>query len=241
MLKKKAEKNYHFKSNRVLSFLLVALGIFFLARFISIMAFSDPSLYFLEKKRVFLVEDSILQQRFITTQNNLTAIGLIIDKSSLFPPPGNLVVSLKDADCQNLLARKKINLLHTFYSRIPKMTFPTIANSENKALCFEIAYEAGEKNAREGEFINVWKSPSPQFSKTTYTDNGEVIRGYSLIFKPYYTEQTTIRSLAKLTERMSQYKPDFLKGKTLLALMIVSFVLSYAVALILLLRSDNEN
>lgn len=218
------------------SVLLLSLAVFLIGRFLIELSFTDSSLYFLDKERVFLAEDSLLTQRFTATKDGFTAIGIPLDKSSLRPPKGTLTISLKDGTCQRILASEEINLLHIFYSQIPKVTFPTIPQSKGKTYCFEAAYALDETYNREGEFINLWRSPSPQFSSLYYSDNAEIAKGYSLLFKPYYDEPTLALSLTLLNQRLSQYKPEPLKGKSIPLLAGFTFLSSYALVIVLLYR-----
>lgn len=220
----------------VAAFMLIAVTIFLVIHFFVTLSFSDSSVYFLDKERLFLAEDTILTQRFIAAENHLSSLGIPIDKSALRPPKGTLVISLKDSTCQKILATEEINLLHIFYSRIQKISFSPLPESKGRQYCFEAIYSLDETQKREGEFINLWRSPSPQFATTFFSDNAQIVKGYSLIFKPYYDTPSAQQSLTRLVQRMSQYKPNIFKGGAIILLSVASFIVSYGVAIILLFR-----
>lgn len=217
------------------------LPIFMILRFGTHIALSDPSLYFLEKEKVHLFKDSVLQQQFIATADRLSSLGVIVNKDSFLPPPGQLRIVLRDEKCEKIIGQKKISLYTIMYSRIEKMTFPTIYNSKGKQYCFEAYYELDETKNDDARYIYLWRSQSVQFENAYYTHNGNTGKGYSLLFRPYYREMSPAAAIAKTNQRISQYKADVFKGPVLTITIMGAFLLSFGITIVTVMKSDNHD
>lgn len=218
-----------FKFNHILVILVIFFfGIVFW-KFFDILSFSDQTLSFeRDSKQEKLYADSPIIQKLTITENNFNQINASIGKFS--PKTGDkIILEVTDEFCKSILAKSSIGKLSWNHPGYEKFGFKTIPDSKNKTYCLKFTYipnkQAQDKkvymssHAKEGySYINTGKSPEEQKNR-------------ALEIKPAYENGSNWQNFSQLINRMSQYKPDYLKGIFLLTIFTLSIILITIVAI----------
>lgn len=156
-----------------------------------------------------------ITQIFEAKENNLNQVKIIIGNADLRPTE-KIVLELTDALCETTIA----NATRTFLSPEPhvysRLNFPAIPDSAGKKYCFKITYFSDQDKDR--PFVGA--SEGEQFIGQSYYNegNGRIYENRTLQMRPAYGTSNTLSDLSALIDRMSQYKPGFLKGSALVSI-----------------------
>ncbi len=214
--------------NKILLAALLIGTIFLFIRFFSYLSFPESDYNFLGKdKKVKLDPKTSIMQIFEAKENGLDQIKIVMGNIDRLPLNESVLLELRDPQCEQVLAEDTINWLTESPKIYYRFRFPRIDDSIGKKYCLKISYEANTK--RGGERPSIAVSDDDQFSDRAYTDtsNGKTYIGRTLQIRPSYSEGSLTGNLIRLENRLSQYKPEFIKGwiLTIGFLMILGSVL----------------
>ncbi len=204
--------------------------------FASNLAFPDSDYNFLGKKdRERLTINKPISQIFVAEENGLSEIKYHIGNLNLWPGEA-LRFELRDATCTQTItadSRTSLRLRPSIYTRFH---FPRIANSQGQSYCTYITYTSPyDRKSSEAPYIH-----TSEFSDRSYTlvAKNKLHENETLQMRPAYSSGNFFSDLWRLIERMSQYKPDFIKGLPLLILMTSVFLGSVTLCLWIVLAKE---
>jgi hypothetical protein len=220
-------------------FLLIAVfivGILWIfGSFIGNISFPESSYNFLgESKKVKLDPGQPVFQTFTATENGLNQIKIIIGNQEL-EWGEKMVFELQDESCTTTIANNTLTPLtpdsHIYY----RFNFPVQQNSQGRKYCFKATYFSPKDRGDERPYLAA--TEEEQFQNRSYTNmgNGRTYEGRTLKMRPAYGTGSFSGDLARLNDRLSQYKPAFLKHVALTLIIALSLAGTILLVMLLLL------
>lgn len=213
-----------------LIFLLGMIGIFL--TFLTSFGLGESGYNFLGKtKKITLSPGSPVTQTFVAKESNLHQIRVVLGRSDI-KLGEHIEFRLLDEDCQNTLASD-------IYSHKPPMqgaytvfSFPAIVESTSKKYCFSATYFSDENRKGEKPYLSATDVPDSVFADRTLIDTSKnkVYPGQTLFLRPAYTSGSLSGDLSRLVDRLSQYKPAFLKSWSIITLFTILIIGSTTLA-----------
>jgi hypothetical protein len=221
----------------------ILLGGFFIALccigigFISGLKFGDSDYNFLGKKdQQKLSIDKPLTQVFTAKKNGLSEVKFHIGNQNLWPGEA-IRFELRDARCENILATDSWTPLHGKPLIYTRFDFSQIPDSAEKQYCAYIVYTSPlERKSSDAPHINTNKSLGQSF---TATAKNKVYENETLQMRPAY-DSGLPSDAWQLVERMSQYKPEYIKGLPLLILLTITVLGSIALGIWIVFAKDSH-
>lgn len=219
-----------------LKYILAILSALFFAiifwNFLNILSFTDPGIDFEGKsKQEKLYPNSPIIQKINATENNFSQVNISISKFS--PRLGDkITLEVFDESCEKKLDESKINALSWNSSSYSKFGFKTISDSKDKIFCLKFTYTPSGKEQDKKVYIS-----SHPLEGSSYINTGKSIeeqKNQTLELKPAYGNESNWKNFSQLIDRMSQYKPDFLKTNYLITIFFLSFSLILALAAVVI-------
>src|SRR3989344_1712630 len=204
------------KNERFLLTLLFISGLVWIfgAFFINL-SFPDSSYNFLGSSgKAKLDPKKPITQTFTAQENNLNQIKIIVGNFNLTPQE-SIDFELADVSCESTVAKQSITYLtldpHIYYH----FNFPLIADSAGQTYCLKITYFSPVDRGIKRPYIAT--SDGEQFRGFSYTNEGNqrIYENKTLQMRPSYGTGSVLGDLHQLNNRISQYKPMFVKGWTL--------------------------
>jgi len=163
-----------------------------------------------------------VQQKIAAGQNNLSQINIAFENY-----PGRLddkiILSIGDADCRPLYS-KTIGYFSFWIDPIyTRFKFPKIADSKDKTYCLQAEFKAQGERINDFPRISTFRSAGESYFNSN-DPIGKTRNNTSLIFKSAYAGENLTDNLNSLLNRISQYKPSFLKGAMLAVVLFLSFI-----------------
>ncbi len=173
---------------------LILIGVSFLRQ----LNFPD-SVYVLEKgSRMEIIPGDVLQQKFTASRDGLSNLKILFGGKPL-TKDYKLDLILADENCAKKIRKTTLRGGQKFNSKyLYDFKFSKIDDSKNKEYCLKIVYTTTAENPKKKEV-------------RLFENNNQDYAG-QFIFRPSYKNPTITQDLYQLNQRMSQYKPWFLKG-----------------------------
>lgn len=214
--------------------LLWIFGAFFIN-----LSFPDTSYSFLgATKKAKLDSGKPVTQVFTAKADHLNQIKIIVDDIDLRLRE-KIVFELADAFCETTLARDTMTLFtpkpHIYYH----FNFPAIPDSAGQTYCFRVAYFSPFEGDYDRPYLGA--SEGEQFAGWSYFNEGNnrIYEDRTLQMRPAYGSGSLLNDLEQLNNRLSQYKPEFLKG-TPLTLIFGILLIGTLILIFQIIRSKNE-
>lgn len=206
--------------------------------FISHLPLGDASLNFTGKKdRERLGNEKPVAQIFTPHQNGLSSIKYHLGNLHLLPGE-RLLFELRDAECQNVIKEATARPIIWTSPIYTRFDFARIPDSQGKTYCAVILYESPyDRSSDSRPFIN---TSEKEGSRYTLLDKQKTQENETLHLRPAYSSGSVTKDLWSLTERMSQYKPDIIKGLPLLILVSLVFLGSLLLSLWIIFAKEKE-
>lgn len=223
-----------------LSYLALGLmALYFGYAFWHIFAFPDASWQLDKGDRVVLASREQLTQPFVATRDGLRRVEVLFGDFSL---TGNdtLTVELRDNTCINTLAKK--TFAHEDFSSeyTRSFVFDRIPDSQEKTYCLAISFQSDQdvsKTKRPRFFIDRSAHGTPY--AITSDEATETKRGAQPIaIRPGYTDASFVANAHEFFDRISQYKPFFLKTAALAPLTFFGLFLTFLTAFLLMREEE---
>jgi hypothetical protein len=190
------------------------LYVFF--NFFKLMSFTDPQMP-LEKGRVIKIEtQNTFSQEFIANHDGLANIRFLI-KTENSDDAKNVKMQLADKNCSNII--REGSLSHSFLAsdNLFEFKFDRIPDSDGKIFCVEASLDSQDPQAEPVRFFSHNNDPT------------------MLSMRPAYGNSNWQQNISELNQRISQYKPWFLKHYYLYGISILFVILSIMLVIILIL------
>jgi len=210
------------------------LGLLLIAgSFFEQLNFADNSQRVARGERLEIVVGDILRQKFIARENGLSNIKILFGNKKL-KKNYFLKFVLADGDCRNTIYQKELFGNYVFRSDyLYDFSFPKIDNSADKQYCLQIIYDylgkERDKKVRKNR-IRLFKDKinKDREEAVLMNSSGSWRQGAGIVFRESYKNKQLWNDLKRLNERMSQYKPWFLKGCCLVVIVFLMFFLNGA-------------
>lgn len=197
--------------------------------FISQLHFPDSSRNFLgDSKRAELSTNGPVTQIFQANRNGLEGIQIFMGDTELSLGE-HIDFKLLDPSCQNVISESSRTPFSSGTLRGIRFTFPAITKSANQVYCLSIEYHSGFSKRKERPYVRVTESDQLKESSYTDHDKGKTYPGRTLQIRPLYAPEnsTPFARLMELENRLSQYKPAFIKG-CMLTLGTLNIILGFS-------------
>lgn len=221
-------------------FLLGIIAIFL--TFLGGFGLGESGYNFLGKtKKVTLAPGEPVMQTFTAHENNLYQIRVVMGKTDL-QGKDTLEFRLLDETCQNELALTTYTDKPNKQGAYTIFSFPAIQNSKGKQFCFVVMYSSEENRKSEKPYLSATDAPDSVFADRTLTDTNKnkVYPSQTLFLRPAYTGGSLTDDLWNLVNRLSQYKPEFLKDWSIVVLFTILIVGSIDLAYQLVYTREKE-
>lgn len=196
-----------------------------------------PDTHFpLEKGEKIKLDEPGATQTFLASRDGLSGVNVLFGGSNI-KNGGTLSLSILDENCMTTLREEKRFITELNADNSTDFRFSRIPDSAEKVFCFKTSFlpEKGSKKA----YIFSIQNTLPD-EKRSLSINGENRPHESLALRPVYRSGSILPDLAELDQRISQYKPWFLKGSLLATVVFLSIGLSFAfLILIVFFREEN--
>ena len=201
--------------------ILLFAAILFIAvfwRFESLLYFPDSSILLQKGNTVKLNPESTLTQKFSASKNYLAKIEVLLRGSGVKYKDGDKVTTkIADENCQTILREGEIKDSFLETQNLHEFEFEPIVDSAGKEFCFIATFLPKNEKAKSLQFFTMEEENQP----------------YSI--RPVYKNSSITQDLSELNQRISQYKPWFLKHFYLYAIVILFLATSAAIVVILIL------
>lgn len=215
---------------------LAILGLTILSisiRFFSLLSFPDSSIV-LEKgdPAVKLRAKETLTQKFVANRDNLMKVEFLLSAEGIkFENKDKVKMQLADADCQKPIRTGELQESFLNSSNLHEFSFSKVENSKDKTYCLIATFEPSDGKGKAIQFFVFENKASEFLPKNTTTGEDS---SNPLSIRPVYVNDNVWQDLSELNQRMSQYKPFFLKHYYLVAISILFIILSIATVIILI-------
>ncbi|MFZ1735426.1 MAG: hypothetical protein WAU31_00625 [Candidatus Moraniibacteriota bacterium] len=188
----------------------------------------------LEKSEKVKLDETGAMQTFIATRNELSGINILFGGSQT-KNGGTLSIALLNASCQEKIIEQKGFTTSFDTENSFRFSFPPISDSKGKTFCLTTHFAPAKGSKKAAIFVTTNTLPQEALSLSI---NGEMRPNESLSFRPVYRNKTLLADFVEINQRISQYKPWFLKGITLAVITILSIGLTL-IFLILAITKDS--
>lgn len=171
-------------------------------------------------------------QKFEAGRGNLSQIKILFGNSKV-GTGGQLILKVYDESCSNLI-RESTNEIAELNSDVARnFTFFPIKDSKEKIYCLKLTYDSKE-NKKSTASVSVFAVPNTLPKNIDFSIDGIDLPGQSLSFRPGYRNTSWLGNITELDQRISQYKPWFLKAGYLIFIAF-GFILFSIAAIVLLI------
>lgn len=212
---------------------LVIIGIGW--RFGHELSFRDSSIVFTKGEPVKILPGETITQTFNPKSGALTKLEFLIRNPE--PKPGDRVtVTVTDKTCETTLRETTLKPGYLDSDNLFVARFEPLPTASNGPLCVILNFD---QTQHQSEFLRFFTHESKPASFLDLTLAGGLQPERSLALRPVYTYPTLSQNLSELNDRISQYKPWFLKDGFLTFVALV-FMGSTLTLLILLMLKQEE-
>lgn len=205
-------------------FIAGLMGIF--GTFLTHFGLGESDYNFLGKtKKVTLAPGMPVFQTFTAKKDNLHQVRFVLGNVSLRHGE-HIDLALMDGACTQIIATGEFDTEPTKQGAYTVFSFPPIPTSRDTRYCFAATFFSDNSKKGEKPHLSATDIPDPIFSDRTLTDSnkGKTYDSHTLFLRPAYTKGSLQADLGSLLERLSQYKPEFLKGWPIVFLFIILLV-----------------
>ncbi len=207
--------------------LILLLGIIFF-NFFKVWSFPDTA-WPLAKGEKTKINSEIIQ-KFTADRDGLARIKILFGDSDI-SPGGQFNLKIHEENCQNIIRETTLNIISLDSDNTVDFIFSQIKNSKNKTFCLRLSYAQKKGGKKANIFIADNSRPENKFLSV----NGAEKTGQSIAMRPAYKNNRLWQDFTELNQRVSQYKPWFLKHYCFDFIIFGFLVLSVLLVIILIL------
>jgi hypothetical protein len=215
-------------------FLIFATVLFFIVffKFFSLLFFPDSSIVLEKGELLKLPPDYYLTQTFTANRNNLAEIELLL-RSPGINKPDEVRAEIKDSVCSETIRSGKLEKSFLDSNNLYLFKFPEIPDSKYKTYCLKIEFIPGSANSKNIQVFTMANGSAR--SVMTDADSHETANSQPLSMRPVYENESVWQNINELNQRISQYKPWFLKHYYLYAISALFIALSAVLIVVLII------
>ena len=216
----------HLTKKKVFFSALAVIIIIIFAKFLSLLSFPDSAVVLEKGNLIPLTAKSTLTQTFVANRSNLETIQFLFRTPG--PKPASTVsVEIADESCTKTLRKGTLTMSFLNSGNLFEFSFAKIPDSIGKRYCLLVTTSA--KNLR----LFSMPESDQQFGLKNIT-TGETFEGQTLSIRGVYVNENLGQDLRELSQRISQYKPWFLKHYFLETIGILFVILSVGLIVVLI-------
>lgn len=194
-------------------FAVLLLAIFF--QFFSLLSFPDSNIVLTKGDTVKLQPDTSLTQKFTANRDGLAKVEFLLRTPGIvFENNDVMQMTLADENCQNPIRQGEMKESFLNSGNLYEFSFAKIENSQNKTFCVIATFKPIKASAKAIQL---------------FTQDGT-----QLSIRQVYVNDNVWQNLSELNQRISQYKPFFLKHAFLATISILFIILSILLVLTLI-------
>lgn len=200
-------------------------------KFFSVIAFPDGETEF-EKGEVLKLSPTFsLTQTFVANRDNLMKIEFLMRTPG--PREGDIVkMEIADENCTNVIRQGEMKQAFLSSDNLYDFQFSKIPDSKDKSYCLKITLIP---QLVDSKFIRFFTRENSNPLFVLKDVDGAEIENQSLMIRLAYRNGNILQDVSELNQRISQYKPWFLKHYFLSIIVILFIVLSMGLVVILIL------
>jgi len=222
-------KKYLTPTKLLLLFAAIMFIIIF-GKFFSIIVFPDSNTVLIKGELFQMKPATSLTQTFVANQDNLMKIELLMRTPG--PQAGDVVkMEIADETCANVIRQGELQKSFLGSDNLYDFQFSKIPDSNGKTYCLKTTLQKNSSS----KFIRFFmmENQNPQFTLTDMS-NTNITASQSLSMRLAYRNDTLSQDMNEISQRISQYKPWFLKNFYLDAIAILFIILSITLVVILI-------
>jgi hypothetical protein len=229
-------KGVYFK--KYAKFVLLILALVFLAlagiKFLRGFSFPDVNWSLSRKNKIKIESGTFVSQVFTASRNNLTKVRILFGKSNL-KDGGEIKLAIKDESCNSVLRKTTFQRGEMQPDGYYDFIFPPLKDSGGKTYCLEVYFNSKKINYK-SFYVFISNHGSPGGGYLVNSRIGERNENQSLSMRPAYRNDNRWQDIIELDQRISQYKPWFLKHVYLyiIAFLCVFLIFFIVIAVILM-------
>lgn len=210
------------KKNTSKKIILAFLAIFLIAifwRFLNLLSFHDSAILLKKGATVKLRPQESLNQKFFANRKGLTKIEVLLRSPGIKYENGDrMKMEILDSTCAKTLREGFLTDTFLNTENLYEFRFDRIENSKNQEFCLKATFQNQKENAKAIQFFTMGETENQPFS-----------------IRPVYKNSHIFQDLNELNQRMSQYKPWFLKSYFLWFIMLGFLILLTALMIVLII------
>jgi hypothetical protein len=210
------------KITKIQKVLLVILLIFILAifwRFFDLLSFPDSSIVLQKGALVKLHKKENLTQNFTANRDGLSKVEVLLRSPGIkFENGDKMKMEILDASCEKNLQEGFLTDAFLNTENLYEFRFDRIDDSQDQEFCLKATFQNQKENAKAIQFFTMGEGENQPLS-----------------IRPVYKNESVCQDLSELNQRMSQYKPWFLKHYYLWTISILFLILSISLIAILII------
>jgi len=174
-----------------------------------------------------------IMQKFEAGRNDLSRIRILFGRS-YNKDAGEIYLKLADGSCLNAVEEKTLKRSSIKSEGYYDFKFSNIPDSKNRKFCLSIEFKPkNEKHKDLNVFLSSVTVSGSQLIDTSNKDEGETKNG-ALAMRPAYEGDGLWSNIKELNQRISQYKPWFLKGVYLYAIFFLFILLTFFLIILII-------
>lgn len=197
------------------------------------LAFPDTDWVLAKGEKIPLDGKDRLLQKFVASRDNLKRVELFFGKANL-RPGGKITLQVLDENCSGVLRESSLNPSSVDADNSYIFSFSKIPDSKNQIFCLKPNF-LPEKGVKKSPSLFINENPPAQNISLTSTATNEEWTNRSLAMRPGYQNDNWFQNIEELNQRISQYKPWFLKHYYLYFITFSFILLSILLATLLIL------
>lgn len=220
-----------FSSKKILLFFAAILFFVVFFRFFNLLSFPDPETA-MKKGDVFkLAPENSLTQTFTANRDNLVRIEFLL-RTPRLKKETPVEMKLADETCIDTIREGFLEWSFLDSNNLYDFQFEKIPDSNGKKYCLIATFKPQESKAKKIGFFTR-EEKNPEFALTDKKSDMK-IENQALSTRLVYKNDSVWQDISELNQRISQYKPWFLKHYYLYAISILFVIISTALVVILI-------
>lgn len=169
------------------------IAIFF--KFAQLLSFPDSSIVLQKGLLVKIQPKETVTQKFTADRNGLAKVEALLRSPGIKYENGDkMEMKLLEENCEKIIFTGELKLLFLNSNNLYEFNFPRIDDSKNKTYCLSATFQNKKANAKSIQFFTAGDQENQPLS-----------------IRPVYKNSNIFENLSELNQRISQYKPWFLK------------------------------
>ncbi len=204
-------------------------------RFFGELSFRDSSIILTKGEPIKILPGETLTQTFIPKSGELKRLEFLVRNPE--PKKGDrVIIMVADATCQNPIRESVLRPGYLDSDNLFIARFNPLTVSPNEPLCAILHFD---DTTPQSPFLRFFTHESRPDTFLEFKLGGALQTDLALALRPVYIYPTLGQNLNELNNRISQYKPWFLKDGFLTFITSVFIVSTLALLLLLMFKKEN--